>query len=115
DEGESMSSQRRLQNRRKGATVVETAMVLLPILMLTFGIFEYGRFLMHLNMYNNAIREGCRYAVVNNTNSTVNTATKAVVDNYLGNELRNYKNLAVTLSGTHSGTATAVTDLAPGD
>jgi Flp pilus assembly protein TadG len=100
---------------RGGATAVETALVLTPLLMCTLGIFEYGRFLMHLNMLNNAVREGCRYAVVNNTGSSITNNTKTVITNYLGNEARNFSNLTVTLSGTHSGTSTAVNNLAAGD
>jgi hypothetical protein len=50
---------------RRGATVVETALVLGVFVALLFGLFEYCRFLMVLHVANNAARDGARYAVVN--------------------------------------------------
>ena len=41
--------------------------------MFIFGVFEYGRLLMDWNVLNNAAREGCRYALVNNTSTTIST------------------------------------------
>ena len=46
--------------RQRGAVAVETAMVIIPLLMFMFGVFEYGRLLMTWNVLNNAAREGCR-------------------------------------------------------
>lgn len=51
--------------RRRGATVVEGALVMSVFLMLLFGMFEYCRFLMVLHVTNNAARDGARYASVN--------------------------------------------------
>ncbi len=51
--------------RRRGITVVESALVLSVFMMLLFGMFEYCRFLMVLHVTNNAARDGARYAVVN--------------------------------------------------
>ncbi|MBY0513281.1 MAG: pilus assembly protein [Gemmataceae bacterium] len=63
------------REKRRGATVVESAVVLGVFLMLMFGIFEYGRFLMVLHAANNAARDGARYAVVNGGRpSTFDTA-----------------------------------------
>lgn len=50
--------------RRRGATIVEMAFVLPIFLMFTFGIFEYGRYLMLLHVTTNATRDAARYAVV---------------------------------------------------
>ena len=50
---------------RRGATVVESALVLSVFLLLFFGIFEYCRFLFMLHVTNNAAREGARYASAN--------------------------------------------------
>jgi Flp pilus assembly protein TadG len=50
---------------RRGATVVETALVLTVFALLLFGAFEYCRFLYVLHVTNNAARDGSRYAVVN--------------------------------------------------
>ena len=42
---------------RRGATIVETAVVLLVAFTFIFAIFEYGRYLMISDMVNNAVRE----------------------------------------------------------
>ncbi|HEY1187224.1 MAG TPA: TadE family protein, partial [Gemmata sp.] len=60
-----MLATRLRRTRRRGITVVESALVLSVFLMLLFGMFEYCRFLMVLHVTNNACREGARYAVVN--------------------------------------------------
>jgi hypothetical protein len=51
--------------RRHGMTVVESALIMVVLAMLLFGIFEYCRFLLVLHMTNNAARDGARYAAVN--------------------------------------------------
>jgi Flp pilus assembly protein TadG len=43
---------------------VEITVVVATVLLLLFGIFEYGRFLMTRQILENATREGARYAVV---------------------------------------------------
>ena len=61
---------------RRGATVVETACVLLIALTLTFAIYEYGRYFMLSQLVNNAAREGARQAVAN-----TNTQNTAMIQN----------------------------------
>ena len=56
---------RNSQSRRRGATVVESALVLGIFFVMLFGVFEYCRFLMVLHVTNNAARDACRYATVN--------------------------------------------------
>ncbi len=51
--------------RRSGASTVEVAVVLSVFLMFLFGIFEYCRYLMVIQVTTNAARDGARYAVVN--------------------------------------------------
>lgn len=48
---------------RRGGAIVETAFVLPLMLLFLFGIMEYGRYLLVLQMATNAAREACRYAV----------------------------------------------------
>jgi Flp pilus assembly protein TadG len=104
------------RQRRRGAAAVETAMVLIPVLMLLFGIFEYGRFLLDRNVLDNAAREGCRYALANNnTDPAVTTSVQTIVNNVMGNQKNAYTNFTVTVSGTHNGVSTPVGQLAPGD
>jgi Flp pilus assembly protein TadG len=52
---------------RSGAAAVEMAFCLIPLFMLFFGIFEYGRFMMDRNLMDDAVCSACRLAVANNT------------------------------------------------
>lgn len=93
--------------RRSGAAAVETALVLLPLFMFLFGIFEFGRLMMVWNVLNNAAREGCRYALVNNTSATITTdVTTQVTNRMAGLNTSAFSSFSVTVSGTHSGPRT---------
>jgi len=72
-------------SNRRGATVVETAFVLMIALTLTLAIYDYGRYFMLSQLVNNAAREGARQAVANT--NTQNTATiQNTVVQYLANQ-----------------------------
>ena len=101
--------------RRRGVAAVETALVMVLMTSFVFGIFEYCRLLMDMNLLNNAAREGCRYALANNTNTTIGTAVQTIVTGYMGGETASFTGLTVTVSGTHNGVSTAVNNLAAGD
>lgn len=101
--------------RRPGATALETALVMIPMVMFIFGVYEYGRLLMDWNVLNNASREGCRYAVVNNTASTIATDVQNVVTTRMAGRTASFKTFTVSVSGTHQGASTPVTNLVPGD
>lgn len=106
---------RERRDRRRGGALVETALVLSTLLTFILGTFEYGRYLMMLNLLDNAAREGCRYALVNNTSSTISTDVQTLATNYMAGQANAFSNFSVSVSGTSSGSATAVNDLAPGD
>jgi Flp pilus assembly protein TadG len=87
--GVSKSNRARRFADRKGAVTVETALVLPLMLLFLFGIMEYGRYVLCLQVVTNAAREGCRYAVThtqpvtlggvttgNATSDITNTVTK---------------------------------------
>ncbi len=101
--------------KRRGATVVETAVIIGLVGMLLMGVFEYARLLMDWSLLNNAAREGCRYALANNTSSTISATVQTIVSNYMAGESKNFSNFTVSVSGTHSGVATPVNNLGPGD
>lgn len=101
--------------RRPAAAAVETAFVMIPLIMMIMGVFEYGRLLMDWNLLNNAAREGCRYALVNNTAATLSTDVTNLVTTYMGKEAGSFNSFTVTVSGTHAGASAVVSDLAPGD
>lgn len=50
---------------RRGASIVEMALVVTVLMMLLFGIFEYARFLFVMHITHNAARDAARYAAVN--------------------------------------------------
>lgn len=75
---------RKLQARR-GLTMVETAIVISLVLLLIFGIYEYGRFVMVRQVIHNAAREGARLAVVS-TNSLTESDIRNTVLNYLAGQ-----------------------------
>lgn len=77
-----MLARRRPAARRRGMTIVESALVLTVFLMLLFGIFEYARFLLVLHVTSNAARDGARYASVN---LDKNTNFDTVPDSVSGN------------------------------
>jgi Flp pilus assembly protein TadG len=103
------------ERKRKGTVVVETALIIFPLLMFVFGVFEYGRFLMELNLVTNAAREGCRYALANNTSSTVTSSVQSLVTQFMGGQTTCFSSFTVTVSGTHAGVSTPVNNLAAGD
>jgi Flp pilus assembly protein TadG len=101
--------------RRTGAAAVETAFVLIPIFMFFGGVFEYGRFLMDRQVVNNAAREGCRFALANNTDTQIATEVTNVVNQNMAGRLGDFSSFSVSLSGTHNGVNTPVNNLMPGD
>jgi Flp pilus assembly protein TadG len=60
---------------RRGSTIVQAAIVLPMALMFLLGIMEYSRYLMLLQIMNNAAREGCRYAVMHTQPVVINSVT----------------------------------------
>ena len=68
----------RQKQRRRGAAMVETALVLPIFFAVIFGIFEFGRAFMVAQLITNAAREGARTAIVgDSTNAAVTTQIKA--------------------------------------
>lgn len=61
---------------RRGATVVEAALVISLCLLFMFAVFEYGRYIFYLQVVENAAREGARMAIAH-TNDKV---TSDIVD-----------------------------------
>jgi len=95
--------------------LVETSVIIGLVAMIVFGVFEYARLLMDWNLLNNAAREGCRYALANNTSTTISTTVQSMVTSYMAGETKNFGNFTVSVTGTHQGVSTAVNSLVPGD
>jgi Flp pilus assembly protein TadG len=101
--------------RRRGAVLVETSLIIGLVTMIVFGVFEYSRLLMDWNLLNNAAREGCRYALANNTSTSISTDVNNMVTNYMAGETKDFSNWSVNVSGTHLGVSTPVNNLVAGD
>jgi Flp pilus assembly protein TadG len=71
---------------RRGVTLVESAFVLNIFLLIMFGLFEYGRYIMQGQLLINAAREGARYATVN-ANTVTTAQIQAYVNSYLVGQL----------------------------
>ncbi len=80
--------------KRRGATLVETALVIGAALFLMFGIYEYGRFVMFRQLVDNAAREGARTAVASSSVDTPAVQTQKVrdaIDAFMaGQQLENF-------------------------
>jgi len=94
---------RQRRGKRRAATLVETALVMIPLTMLIFALFEYGWLLLNWNVLNNAAREGCRFALTNNTDPTLSTDVQTIVTNFMAGQTKNFNTFTVTVSGTHQG------------
>lgn len=57
--------------RRRGSAIVEAALVLPVVLMFLFGILEYGRYILILQVMTNAAREGAHYALAHTNPVTI--------------------------------------------
>jgi Flp pilus assembly protein TadG len=73
-------SRRRRGQSRQGTTLVQTAVALPMMLLFLFGIFEFSRYVMMLQVLNNAAREGCRYAVMHTDPVVLNSVTYGNAD-----------------------------------
>jgi Flp pilus assembly protein TadG len=64
-----------IRRRRRGRTLVETAIVANLMMVILLAVFEYGRLVMIKQIVDNAAREGARFAVVStNTNPPTTVA-----------------------------------------
>jgi Flp pilus assembly protein TadG len=72
----------RNRRQRKGATLVETALVLPIFFLFLMGIFEYGQYEMVRQVVENASRAGARYAVVNSATAST-SQVQAIVSQQL--------------------------------
>ena len=99
----------RTDKKRKGAAIIEAALVLPLFLLLIMGIMEYGRFLMIRHVVDNAAREGARYAVVH----TYDKVTADVVDKVntsLGSQAGTLTTKTVAVYEAHATTGANVGD-----
>ena len=75
---------------QKGASAVEFAIVLPLLLLLLFGIVEFGFLLYNQAMITNAAREGARFGIVYDPIRPTEVEIQTVVDNYAAAHLINF-------------------------
>lgn len=81
------------KDRRRGAAILEFAVVAVIFFLLLFGIIEYSLIVYYRNTVVNAAREGARYGVVNMDDTAIETDTKNKVKSFLfglDSKLKNY-------------------------
>ena len=91
------------RRRRRGAAVVEFAVVLPLLLTILFGIIEYGWVFMVRQTLQTAAREGCRLAVLQTSVSPYANVTDRVATVMAPTGLSSY-----TVTMTHATDATPV-------
>lgn len=75
----------RLRERRTAAALIEFAFIAIVFFMFLFGVVEYGRLVMMIQLLNNAAREGARAAVVGQSSLTT-AQVQNLVTNYLAGQ-----------------------------
>jgi Flp pilus assembly protein TadG len=84
----------RKRSTRRGAALVETAIVLTTFFILVFGFFETARIIMMRQLLENAAREGARAALVS-TNTATTANIQSVVNSYLASAALQNVNIQV--------------------
>src|SRR5688500_15447923 len=75
-----MTNRTSLRKNERGAALLETAITLPIILLISVGIFEFGRAYQTWQVLTNAAREGARIAIlVDKTDAEVQTAVNGYV------------------------------------
>ena len=91
-------SNSKLRSTRSGAALVETALMLPVLLMVTFGVIEFGRALMVSNLICNAAREGTRLGIIQGVTTTeVKNTVVTQVNSTVGTDIT-AGNVTVTIT-----------------
>jgi len=93
-----MISLRKRKRTRRGVAAVEAALVLFPVILLILGIMEYSRYVMTIQLFNTAAREGCRYAITHLQPVTIGSTTYGDATSDVTNKINSFL-AGQTLSG----------------
>lgn len=83
---------------RKGAAAVEFALVLWLLMLLLFGMVEWGLYLFNQQVLTNACREGARAGIVSRANRLLNSEIESIVRNYSEQHLVTFGNIPLNIS-----------------
>jgi Flp pilus assembly protein TadG len=112
DVGKKMRSRRFLRNE-KGSALVEFALILPLLVLLLFGIIEFGLLLYNQQVITNASREGARYGIVSRVpqRRSIAEITQVVNDYCASNMITFGSGTPQTTVNPHSLTASFGEDL----
>jgi len=105
---------RRLVRQEHGAVILETALMLMVLLIFAFGIIDFGRVMYVANAVTNATRDGARWASVQSALDTTAIKNKVVntFNGYtFGGPAMVGNNIGITLPNCASPTANTITVL----
>lgn len=102
------SCQRGLRPTRRAALIAEAALVLPMALMMLFGIFEYCRFAFLLQMCENGVRHGARYAVVHTGDGTTTADVQNRVLSVLAGREKELAGYQITVESINPATGVAI-------
>jgi len=88
--------------------MVEMAVVLVVFLTMFMGIIEYGRYYFLVQVANNAVREGARYAVVHTGDGTTSTQVSTVVTTKMNGTENMLSGYAVSVQNVNTSTGVAI-------
>jgi Flp pilus assembly protein TadG len=93
----------------EGAAVVEFALVLPLLLMILFGIIEFGLVLYNQEVITNASREGARFGIVIGDPRPSTGQIQGVVNTYLTNSGLKSGNATVSVAGAQGASGSDLT------
>ena len=88
--------------------MVEMAVVLVVFLTMFMGIIEYGRYYFLVQVANNAVREGARYAVVHTGDGTTSTQVSTVVTTKMNGTQNMLSGYAVSVQNVNTSTGAMI-------
>ena len=94
--------------RRRGATIVESAFVLPVALLLLLGTFEFCRFIFFIQVAENAAREGARYATARTGDGTTTANVTTYVTDQMAGRQAELTGMTITVAYVDPTTGTAI-------
>ena len=101
--------------KRRGGTLVETAVVLTCTMLLILGIFEYCRFIFLVQLLESAARDGARYAVARTGDGTTLADVQGHVRAKMAGRDADLVGYAVTVENVTPSTGAAIPNTAWND
>jgi Flp pilus assembly protein TadG len=95
--------------REEGAAAIEFALLLPLLMLILFGIIEFGLVLYNQEVITNASREGARYGIVIGSPRPTTGQIQGVVNTYLTNAGLNSGNASINVAGAQGASGSDLT------